>query len=53
MTRAPFIVIDGKLYLIYDKGSAEGFAAHVAEEVPKADSNWPKVVADLKRDQYH
>ncbi|WP_027663784.1 YHS domain-containing (seleno)protein [Rhizobium leguminosarum] len=48
-----FKIIEGKLYLIYDKGSAEGFAAHVAEAAPKADRNWPKVAADLERDQYH
>ncbi|QPB21087.1 YHS domain-containing (seleno)protein [Rhizobium sp. 007] len=48
-----FKIIDGKLYLIYDKGSAESFAAHAAEAVAKADENWPKVAADLELDQYH
>ena len=48
-----FKIIDGKLYLIYDKGSAEWFAAHSAETVPKADGYWPKVAADLELDQYH
>lgn len=48
-----FKIIDGKLYLIYDKGNAEQFAAHAEEAVPKADGNWPKVAADLERDQYH
>ncbi|GEC35579.1 hypothetical protein N181_27560 [Sinorhizobium fredii USDA 205] len=48
-----FKIIDGKLYLIYDKGSAEWFAANAAETVPKADGNWPKVAADLQRDQSH
>lgn len=48
-----FKIIDGKLYLIYDKKHAEGFAAHAEDEVAKADGNWPKVAADLKLDQYH
>lgn len=48
-----FKIIDGKLYLIYDKGSADWFAANAAEAVPKADDNWPKIAADLERDQYH
>jgi len=47
-----FKIIDGKLYLIYDQGSAESFAAHAAEDVPKADANWPKVMADLKLDKF-
>jgi len=48
-----FKIIDGKLYLIYDVGNADSFAAHAAEEIPKADANWPKVAANLKLDQYH
>ncbi|MCA2409334.1 hypothetical protein GYN07_18260 [Rhizobium leguminosarum bv. viciae 248] len=48
-----FKIIDGKLYLIYDKGSAEWFAAHAEQAVAKADENWPKIAADLKLDQYH
>ena len=47
-----FKIIDGKLYLIYDKGSAESFAANAEADVPKADANWPKVVADLRLDKY-
>jgi YHS domain-containing protein len=48
-----FKIINGKLYLIYDKGSAESFATHAADAVPKADDNWPKVAARLELDQYH
>jgi YHS domain-containing protein len=48
-----FKIIDGKLYLIYDKGNAEKFASDADELVPKADSNWPKAVAELNRDPYH
>jgi YHS domain-containing protein len=48
-----FKIIDGKLYLIYDKSDAEEFAAKAKDAVAKADDNWPKVAADLERDQYH
>lgn len=48
-----FKIIDGKLYLIYDRGGAENFAANADDLVPKATANWPKIVADLNRDQYH
>ncbi|ACP22417.1 hypothetical protein NGR_b09630 (plasmid) [Sinorhizobium fredii NGR234] len=48
-----FKIIDGKLYLIYDKKHAEGFAADTEDVVAKADGNWPKVAADLEMDQYH
>jgi YHS domain-containing protein len=47
-----FKIIDGKLYLIYDKGSAEAFAAS-ADARLRADGNWPKVAANLELDQYH
>jgi hypothetical protein len=48
-----FKIIDGKLYLVYDRGNAEVFADHADELVPKGNENWPKVVADLNRDPYH
>jgi len=48
-----FKIIEGKLYLVYDKAHADEFAAHATEDLPKADANWPKVAADLKADQYH
>ncbi len=48
-----FKIIDGKLYLIYDIGNADDFAAHADENIPKADANWPKVAANLELDQYH
>ncbi len=38
---------------MYDKADAEGFAAHPADTVAKADAKWPKVAADLELDQYH
>jgi len=48
-----FKIIDGKLYLIYDVDNADDFAAHAAENIPKADANWPKVAANLELDHYH
>jgi YHS domain-containing protein len=48
-----FKIIDGKLYLIYDVGNADKFAANAQELVPKGDTNWPKAVTDLNKDAYH
>jgi len=48
-----FKIIDGKLYLIYDVDNADDFAAHAAENIPKADANWPQVAANLELDKYH
>lgn len=48
-----FKIVDGKLYLTYDKVHTDGFAANASEEVPKADANWPKTKAELELDQYH
>jgi hypothetical protein len=48
-----FKIIDGKLYLIYDPGSANYFAENAQELVPKATGNWPEVKADLELDEYH
>ena len=42
-----FKIIDGKLYLTYDKSHTADFAAHAGDAVPKADTNWPKIKADL------
>jgi YHS domain-containing protein len=48
-----FKIIDGKLYLVYDKVHADEIAAHADEVIAKASANWPKVSADLELDQYH
>ena len=40
-------IIDGKLYLFYDRGTAKMFAGKAGEMVEKADGNWPKVEARL------
>jgi YHS domain-containing protein len=46
-----FKIIDGKLYLIYDKPHADDFASH-AENVAAADANWPKVKGRLELDKH-
>jgi YHS domain-containing protein len=43
-------IIDGKLYLFYDKGFAQVFEDHAREWLAKADANWPKVEARLTAD---
>jgi len=48
-----FKIIDGKLYLVYDAGSADFFADGAKELVPKANENWPKVQAKLEEDPFH
>ncbi len=40
-------IIDGKLYLFYDRGYAEYFEENAEELVAKADGNWPTVEARL------
>ena len=40
-------IIDGKLYLFYDLGTAEVFEKNAKEWVAKADGHWPTVVARL------
>ena len=45
-----FKIIEGKLYLIYDVGNAEDFAAHADDYIPKANANWPVVEAKLAID---
>jgi YHS domain-containing protein len=47
-----FKIIDGKLYLIYDKPDADDFAAHAGDYVAKADANWPKIQARLELDKH-
>ena len=47
-----FKIIDGKLYLIYDKPHADDFAAHAREAVAAADANWPKVKGRLELDKH-
>jgi len=40
-------IIDGKLYLFYDGGTAEMFEERAGESVEKANRNWPTVEARL------
>jgi YHS domain-containing protein len=46
-------IINGKLYLSYDKGFATEFEAHADEYLVKADANWPSVQAELKKQPYN
>ena len=46
-------IIDGKLYLSYDKGYAAEFEAKSEELIAKADANWPAVKAELKQQPYN
>ena len=48
-----FKIIDGKLYLIYDKPHADDFAAHASNNIPTADTNWPKIKAKLELASFH
>jgi YHS domain-containing protein len=48
-----FKIIDGKLYLVYQKDAVTWFAKNASEVEPKATANWPKIKADLELDQYH
>ncbi|WP_202905601.1 YHS domain-containing (seleno)protein [Cypionkella psychrotolerans] len=48
-----FKIIDGKLYLIYDKTDADDFEAHASDYIPKADANWPEVKAELEQDLFN
>jgi YHS domain-containing protein len=47
-----FAIIDGKLYLTYDKVHTGDFAAHISDVAPKAEANWPKKEAELAQDNY-
>ena len=40
-------IIDGKLYLFFDKGYAAAFEENAEEWVAKGDANWPTVKARL------
>ena len=46
-------IIDGKLYLSYDKGFATELEAHADEYLTKADANWPAVQAELKQEPFN
>jgi YHS domain-containing protein len=47
-----FKIIDGKLYITYDKVHTQDFATHAGDVVPKAEANWPKKQAELVQDNY-
>ena len=46
-------IIDGKLYLGYDKGFMTALEAKPQEFLPAAEANWPKLEAKLKEGKYY
>ncbi len=44
-----FTVVDGRLYLNYDKGVQERWLKDIAGYIAKADSNWPRILNDPRR----
>jgi YHS domain-containing protein len=46
-------IIDGKLYLGYDKNFIADLEAHPQNWLPKAEENWPKLEAKLGRGEYY
>ncbi len=44
MNPEAFKIIDGKLYLNWDREAAEEFEANAAKEIKTADENWGKLV---------
>lgn len=47
-----FTIVDGKLYITYDKVHTQDFAADINAVAAKADANWPKKQAELAQDNY-
>ena len=47
-----FAIVDGKLYITYDKVHTQDFAAHINDAAPKADANWPKKEAELAQGNF-
>jgi YHS domain-containing protein len=46
-------IIEGKLYLLYQKGGAAYLEAHPEDWLPKAEANWPKIEAKLEQGKYY
>jgi YHS domain-containing protein len=46
-------IIDGKLYLGYDKGFIADLEANPQNWLPKAEENWPKLAAKLAQGEFH
>ena len=45
-------IIDGKLYMVYNKGYDEQFAAEARDLVPKAEAYWPELEAKLEQGKF-
>lgn len=46
-------IINGKLYLSYNKPTDEEWKAYAEDLLPKAEANWPKLEAKLKQGTYY
>ena len=46
-------IIDGKLYLSYNKPTAEEWEGYAKDYLPKAEANWPKLVSKLAQGKYY
>ena len=46
-------IIEGKLYLLYQKGGAAYLEAHPDDWLPKAEANWPKLETKLSEGKYY
>ncbi|MDJ0601718.1 MAG: YHS domain-containing (seleno)protein, partial [Crocosphaera sp.] len=40
-------IVDGKLYLNYDKNIQKKWSKNMTDNILKADSNWPNIAAKL------
>ena len=43
-------IVEGKLYMSYDKAFAAEFGAHPGDYLTKAEAHWPSLKAKLARD---
>ena len=46
-------IIDGKLYLSYNKPTAAEWEAYASVDLPKAEAYWPKLEANLEKGKYY
>lgn len=46
-------IIDGKLYLSYNKPTDAEWEAYAKDDLPKAEAYWPKLEANLEKDKFY
>ncbi len=46
-------IIDGKLYLSYNKPTDAEWEAYARDDLPKAEAYWPKLEANLEKDKFY